>query len=221
MNYIKTLSGYLLLLFSLLLSSCERVAKNQEGRIVKTIHIYNQEWTAENLNVNHFRNGDSIPGARSPEEWVKAGESGKPAWCMIQNDPEMGKKFGKLYNWFAVNDPRGLAPEGWHIASDDEWEKLINYFGGGVMAALRLKVESVGLAGKKDKVNRIHFDGLPGGCRNNRGGFYGADSFGYWWSATEVNKEDSWSRVINFVRCDINSLHFSKYYGLSVRCVRD
>jgi uncharacterized protein (TIGR02145 family) len=64
------------------------------------------------------------PRSESDEEWEKAGNEGKPAWCFYNNDPEMGQHYGKLYNWYAVNDPRGLAPEGWHVASDDEWTQL-------------------------------------------------------------------------------------------------
>lgn len=73
------------------------------------------EWLAENLNVSCFRNGDIIDEVRSDEDWERYGNDHKPAWCYYNNDPENGKRYGKLYNWFAVNDPRGLAPKGWHI----------------------------------------------------------------------------------------------------------
>ncbi|MBM3455516.1 MAG: hypothetical protein FJX80_10255, partial [Bacteroidetes bacterium] len=95
----------------------------------KSVKIGAQTWMAENLNVSTFRNGDPIPEAKTNEEWEKAGKEGKPAWCYYENDSKNGAKYGKLYNWYAVNDSRGLAPTGWHIPSDAEWTTLENQLG--------------------------------------------------------------------------------------------
>jgi uncharacterized protein (TIGR02145 family) len=95
----------------------------------KSVKIGTQTWMTENLNVSTFRNGDPIPEAKTNEEWEKAGKEGKPAWCYYKNDPKNGAKYGKLYNWYAVNDPRGLAPVGWHIPTDAEWITLENQLG--------------------------------------------------------------------------------------------
>jgi uncharacterized protein (TIGR02145 family) len=95
----------------------------------KSVKIGTQTWMAENLNVERFRNGDLIPQAKTNEEWEKAGKEGKPAWCYYDNDPKNGAKYGKLYNWYAVNDPRGLAPAGWHIPTDAEWTTLGDQLG--------------------------------------------------------------------------------------------
>ena len=94
-----------------------------------TVKIGNQEWMTNNLNVSTFRNGDAIPEAQTSEAWEKAREERKPAWCYYDNDPANGAKYGKLYNWFAVNDSRGLAPAGYHIPTDAEWTTLENYLG--------------------------------------------------------------------------------------------
>ena len=94
----------------------------------KSVKIDNQEWMAENLNIDKFRNGDRIPEVKINEEWEKAGNEKKPAWCFYDNDPANGEKYGKLYNWHAVNDPRGLAPEGWHVPSDEEWKNFNRFF---------------------------------------------------------------------------------------------
>jgi uncharacterized protein (TIGR02145 family) len=99
----------------------------------------NQEWMTKNLDVDRFRNGDLIPHAESNEEWKKAGDDEQPAWCYYDNDPENGKKYGKLYNWYAVNDPRGLVPEGWHITSQKEWTSLVEFLGGFEIAGLKMK----------------------------------------------------------------------------------
>jgi len=81
------------------------------------VKIGNQTWSKTNLEVKTFRNGDTIPEAKTDEEWQKAAKEGKPAWCYYKNK----KKYGSiLYNWYAVNDSRQLAPEGYHIPNDDE-----------------------------------------------------------------------------------------------------
>jgi len=106
------------------------------------VTIGKQVWMIENLNVDKFRNGDPIPHAKTKEEWEKAGEEGKPAWCYYDNDPANGKKYGKLYNWYAVNDSRGLAPDGYHIPSHAEWEKLTDFLGGNSVAGAKMKSKS-------------------------------------------------------------------------------
>jgi uncharacterized protein (TIGR02145 family) len=93
-----------------------------DGRIIKTVLINNLEWTAENLNVEHYRNGELIPQFKDKEEWLKLTTG---AWCYYGNDTVNGEKYGIIYNWYAVNDSRGLAPECWHIADESEWTNLI------------------------------------------------------------------------------------------------
>jgi uncharacterized protein (TIGR02145 family) len=90
----------------------------------KETKIGNQIWMAENLNVSKFRNGDVIPEAKTAQEWLKADKEKQPAWCYYNNDVNNGNKLGKLYNAYAVNDPRGIAPEGWHVTTNVEWKKL-------------------------------------------------------------------------------------------------
>ena len=103
--------------------------QNFEANSSNLVTIGKQTWTAKNLDVNTFRNGDAVPEARSDAEWDKANKEGKPAWCYYNNDPKNGKEYGKLYNWYAVNDPRGLAPKGFHIPGNDEWKVLTDSLG--------------------------------------------------------------------------------------------
>ena len=118
-----------MLSISSLFSACNDIEnKNKqiaETDVLQEIKIGDWYWSTENLKVSKFRNGDSIAEAKTAEQWVKAGEAQKPAWCYYDNDPINGKRYGKLYNWYAVSDPRELAPVGWHIPSDVEWEDLI------------------------------------------------------------------------------------------------
>ena len=95
----------------------------------QTVTIGTQEWMTKNLDVTTFRNGDPILEAKSNEEWKIAGENQQAAWCYFENDP----KNGKLYNWYAVNDTRGLGPEGWIIPTDDDWTYLVEFLGGKIL----------------------------------------------------------------------------------------
>ncbi len=98
--------------------------------LFKTVSIGTQVWMTKNLDVCTFRNGDPIPEAKTHESWKSAGENKQPVWCYYNNDSKNGTKYGKLYNWYAVNDSRGLAPTGYHIPTDAEWTVLIDYLGG-------------------------------------------------------------------------------------------
>ena len=113
------------------------------------VKIGTQVWTSKNLEVSTFRNGEAIPEAKSKEEWAKAGVNRQPAWCYYDNDPNNGKKYGKLYNWYAVNDSRGLAPKGYYIPSDAEWTVLTDFLGGDGKAGEKMKSKS-GWKGKSN-----------------------------------------------------------------------
>jgi uncharacterized protein (TIGR02145 family) len=105
----------------------------------QTVTIGKQVWTSKNLNVATYRNGDAIPQVTDPTVW---GNLTTGAWCYYDNDPSNGTKYGKLYNWYAVNDPRGLAPIGYHIPTDAEWTKLIDYLGKESEAGKKMKSTS-------------------------------------------------------------------------------
>jgi uncharacterized protein (TIGR02145 family) len=111
----------------LLLISFFCIAQNATSVIGKTVMIGEQVWMASNLNVSKFQNGDPIYEAKTKEQWEKAGQNKKAAWCYYKNSTENGTVYGKLYNWYAVNDPRGLAPKGWHIPTRKDWDELISH----------------------------------------------------------------------------------------------
>jgi uncharacterized protein (TIGR02145 family) len=191
---------------------------------VQTVTIGNQVWMTKNLNVDKFRNGDPIPHARTDEEWKKAGENEEPAWCYYESDTRNGEKFGKLYNWYAVNDKRGLAPSGYHVPTDIEWTTLTNYLGED--NGIKLK-STKGWNNNGNGTNICGFLGLPNGIRLDEGDiyFFGIGELGYWWSSTiGLTDYDSYGRHLD---SDSNLLFRgcgSDYYngnGFSVRCLRD
>ena len=90
------------------------------------VKIGKQVWMKENLDVATFRNGEAIPFAKDKSQWLFAVANKIPAYCYVSFDQKF-EPLGKLYNWYAVNDSRGLAPIGYHIPSDDEWTLLENF----------------------------------------------------------------------------------------------
>ena len=92
-------------------------------------NIGTQVWMDENLNVSSFRNGQEIFEAKTVDDLNRASNAKSPAWCYYNFDSSNNSKFGKLYNWYAVNDSRGLAPIGWHIPTAEEWTALLSYLG--------------------------------------------------------------------------------------------
>ncbi len=108
----------------------------------QSVTIGTQTWTTKNLDVATFRNGDLIPEAKTDEEWKAAGDNKQPAWCYYDNKAANGTKYGKLYNWYAVVDARGLAPAGWHVPTDEEWTVLSTFLGGDDVAGKKMKSSS-------------------------------------------------------------------------------
>ena len=200
---------------------------DQEGKSFKTIKIGNQIWMAENLNVEHFNNGDSIPEIKNNEEWVQAGIKKKPAWCYYMNITSLGKKYGKLYNWYAVTDPRGLAPIGWHIPSEKEFKILMKSVGndGNCLKGV-VKVSDINKA-KYSGTNTSGFTAFLAGYRNIRGKFKSLGDITAYWSFSDKYVHygyaynltlTSWNNAIS----TLNSIQGNaKEDGFSVRCLKD
>lgn len=175
-----------------------------------------QLWMEKSLDVTNYSNGDPIPYVTDSAVWVNLTTG---AWCYFNNDPSSNATYGKLYNWYAVNDPRGLAPAGWHIPSDAEWTDLVNCLGGASVAGGKMKVSgtTTWLSPNTGATNSSGFAALPGGIRVNI--FTDLQSFCHMWSSTEVNSSGSFSRYITNYGAYIDKTTFPKWYGLSVRCV--
>ena len=201
-------------LFSLLLGLSVLQAQ------VKEVKIGKQVWMAKNLNVFYFKNGDAIQVVKTAEEWKKAGENHQPACCYYENNAENGKTYGLLYNWYAVNDARGLAPQGYHIPTDAEWTTLTTYLGGEEVAGTKMKNTS-GWNENGNGTNSSGFNGLPGGSRNSSGPFDAIGKVGSWWSSPELNTDDAWDLSLYYLNGFVYSFKYDKGDGLSVRCLRD
>ena len=187
---------------------------------IDSIKIEDQIWVTKNLNVASFRNGDSIPEAKSAEEWKKAGDLKRPAWCYYDNNPTNGNKYGKLYNWFAITDKRGLVPSGWHVPTDAEWSKLTDFLNDDDDAGVMLK-SCKGWEAQGNGDNTLGFTGLPGGYRDKDGSFLKIGYSGYWWSSSEDGTSLAWCHCLNFSSTDMLGSINEKQDGFSVRCLKN
>lgn len=207
-------------LFGLLFTSLKNDGgSDKTSEKISEVKIGEQIWMSGNLSVEHFRNGDPIPQAKSKKQWRKAGKEGKPAWCYYGLDPYIGEKYGKLYNWYAINDPRGLAPKGWRIPSSDDWNTLVEFLGGKSPAGIALKAKS----DWKGKIgsNSSGFGGAPGGFRNAEGIFTFLGDYGKWWTISTDDPSNAWCQYLYKGYDMCMKYYLNKAYGLSVRCIKD
>ena len=221
-----------------------------EGKKYSTAKFGSQVWMLENLNVSKFRNGDIIKQVKSTEEWEQATKNGEPVWCYyenraVQSDPVNGSIYGKLYNWHAIKDSRGLSPKGWHVPSFDEWTILFNFVGGIENSAYKLKSKdswepfkdwdldlnkSYTIKAYTGGINYLGFNALPGGYISNIIGFNESKGIvGSWWSTTEnysfpndinydigpLEKEGINYSKLNYEQCQKDQILIIKIYHSS------
>jgi len=208
------------LIFSFGLNNSISQVTDYDGKTYNTVTIGTQEWMAENLNVEHYRNGDIIPQIQDNEKWNHLVTG---AWRYYDNDSKKGKKYGKLYNWYAVIDSRGLAPDGWHIPSDDEWTELNDYLGGGRGVEEKLKSNS-GWYHNSNGTNESGFGALPGGFCYGNGEFHEISKYCYFWSTLEYKDKEyksAWCRYLDDVNSTMLRNACYKDCGLSIRCIKN
>ncbi len=185
----------------------------------KEVRIGNQTWMTENLNVDRFRNGDVIPQAKTQAEWESAGRNGRPAWCYYGNLDANGLSYGKLYNWFAINDSRGLAPTGWRVASKSDWASLISYVGNETNAGSKLKYVS-GWESGGDGGDNYGFKALPSGRREANGNFSLLARGSLYWTSSNDSGENAFFVGMFHSDGEVSIRTFSKGNGFAVRCVK-
>jgi len=182
--------------------------------------ICTQEWMSKNLDVTNYRNGDPIPQVNNPLDWSNLTTG---AWCYYNNDPANGAIYGKLYNWYAVNDPRGLAPIGWHIPTWQEWVTLSNCLGGDAVSGGPMKETGTihWIAPNSGATNLSGFAALPGGWRGQGGGFSSKGFQAYWWSSNFFSSIFPWGRMLENTSAIAGGGANIETHGFSVRCILD
>ena len=192
-----------------------------DGNIYKTVKIGTQWWMAENLKTVRYNNGDSIPNVKILNDWIHLTVG---AYCNYDNDENNVSTYGRLYNWYTLNDERKLAPTGWHISTDLEWDILTNYLGGEVLAGGRLKeTNTLHWKSPNSGANNLSgFTALPGGFRQHAGPFISIGYIGVFWTDTEYGMDKALKQILWFHESYIEkSLWEYKNAGLSIRCVKN
>jgi uncharacterized protein (TIGR02145 family) len=220
------------------LSARGAIVADVDANIYSTVRIGSQVWMGENLKTTKYKNGTDIPLITDNTAWSNLIT---PGYCWYSNDAATYKAtFGALYNWYTVNTGN-LCPAGWHVPTDAEWTTLENYLiangfnydgtttGNKYAKALASTTlwsssTNAGAVGNTDypvKRNSTGFTGLPGGTRDITGIFGLCGYYGYWWSATESNATNAWSRYLSFIYDYVYRYSFDKKFAFSVRCVKD
>jgi len=213
-----------------------------DGNVYNTVTIGTQVWLKENLKVTHYRNGDLIPNVTDGMAWSNLTTG---AYCNFNNDANnYSTIYGRLYNWYAVNDSRNIAPVGWHVPTHDEWTSLERAIctSGTCAAEFPYDNTTTGLrgtdeGGKLKEIGTTHwqnpntgatnetgFLALPGDYRSGNGTYTTNDDigrFGDWWEATENGATSAWYRYLSYNNANVGRNFDDKRDGLSVRCIRD
>jgi hypothetical protein len=212
----KKQTNYIYLVLGLILIFTSFTNANSQS----TVKIGTQTWTTKNLDVSKYRNGDEIPHVDDPLTWSKLTYG---AWCYYENNDSNGSTYGKLYNMYAVLDPRGLAPAGFHIPSDKDWTILTDYLGGKDEAGVKMKEAGTTHWPRPNTgaTNSSGFTGLPGGYRDDNGVFVSLGVNGFWWSSTEGFTYFAWNRYPDTLYGLVGRDFGYKSYGMSIRCLAD
>lgn len=252
-NWTQENSGVTNILNSIFCKSSDlMIAVGDNGKIIKysvpisnttieEVTIGNQTWMKKNLDVAYYRNGDPIPQVTDPTQWVNLTTG---AWCYYNNDPATDEVYGKLYNWAAMSDPRGLAPEGWHIPSDEEWKTLemhlgmskqdadvIGFRGGANNVGGKLKETSFSKwqSPNTNATNESGFTALPSGYRICYTGEFYYQKYGVSFpTSTEYSDKHLWARHLSYISGSIyrhanpeGDELCTKNSGWPVRCIKD
>jgi uncharacterized protein (TIGR02145 family) len=191
------------------------------GKTYRTVKIGGQWWMAENLKETEYRDHSTIPNVTDELIWK---DLSTDAYCAYNNNESTANTYGYLYNWYAVNDSRNIAPAGWHVPTDAEWTTLSTYLGGegGAGGKLKEKGTTHWTSPNTGATNQSGFTALPGGYRDYiYGYFYYLGDYAYFWSSTGAGANDAYHRKLNFSNSDLNSNYYNKQNGFSVRLLKD
>lgn len=186
-----------------------------QGYEYETVQIGDQCWFSENLQSENYNNGDAIPAGLSDGDWNNT-NSGSVA--VFEESVSNLETYGRLYNWYAVDDARGLCPSGWHVPTDEEWTMMTDFLGGASVAGDQLKSDD-GWEGGGNGTNSSGFSGLPGGFRSEDGGF-SILPLGDWWSSSP-NGSGAWYRGLRSESESVIRDDNNQGAGFSVRCVQN
>lgn len=195
-----------------------------DGNTYPTIMIGSQMWMAENLRTTRYNNEVEIAGNLSNAQWSAATFG---AYSYPYGNPEWDDAYGKLYNWFAVTDTNGLCPQGWKIPEDEDWADLLTYLGGSLVAGGKMKSTRTAPEPhprwelpNAEATNESGFNAYPGGDRFTNGLYYNFGRIGAFWTSTEANIANAWSRGLSYATPSVARNSYDQRNGFSVRCIK-
>jgi uncharacterized protein (TIGR02145 family) len=200
---------------------CGGTVTDYDGNFYRTVRIGDQCWMMDNLKVTHYRNGDPIPNVTDAGEWHSLGTG---ASCDYNNDPANADIYGRLYNFYAVTDIRNIAPEGWHVATDEDWQTLVDFLGGEEVAGGKLKLPGTTywLDPNTGATNESGCTALPGGYRSEYGSFTVMGNQARFWTSTMNGSANfGWYYFLSYDSLQSVRTWLYAQFGLSVRCVKD
>jgi uncharacterized protein (TIGR02145 family) len=204
-----------------------------DGNIYNIITIGSQVWMAENLKTTKYIDGTEIPNVTNSNSWGGLSTGG---YSNYNNDISNVEAYGRLYNWYAVNDSRKICPTGWHVSSDNEWKILEMYLGmSQAQADLSNSERGINEGGKLKEAGTLHwlspntgannssgFTALPGMYRNEIGVFATpANGGGFWWTSSMNNSTSSFYHAVQYNVSTVWRFYHPLTSGFSVRCIKD
>jgi len=216
---LTTLLGFVFF-FSNFAQNLQDSVTDADKNVYHTVVIGNEIWMVENLKTTHYNNGDPIPQISNPTQWSYQTIG---AYCDYKNEPDNAEVYGRIYNWFAVNDSRKICPSGFHVPTNAEWGTLIVNLGDSIKAVNSMKeAGSLHWKGKnKSSTNSSGFTALPGGFRAFEGTFVLFGKGAYWWAADANKEKEAYYTFIFSGRETIGRASGDKEPGNSVRCLKD
>ena len=197
-----------------------------DGNIYNTVTIGDQVWMSENLRTTRYNDGSAIPSFPVNQGWkdCRNGEIG--AYAEYNNDPNTVPVYGRLYNWYAVNDERGLCPPCWRVPTDDDWKKLVNFIGGGFPfngGKLKETGSTHWASPNTGATDEVGFTALPAGLRHHEGYYQQTTYEASFWTASkdEIHNEYAWAYLLVYNKVEGTRGSEGQMYGFSVRCMRD
>jgi uncharacterized protein (TIGR02145 family) len=211
--------------------SVPSIVKDIDGNVYHTVVIGKQVWLQENLRTKKYRNGKSIAKNITKAQW-STDKSG--ACAVYDNDSIKENAFGLLYNWYAIANPAGLCPVGWHVPKDSEWNTMVKYLDDYADTTELKRVQSEIAGGELKEIGYAHwttpntgatgtsnFLGYAGGNKSTDGKCNDVGAYGYWWTATASSAAEAYGRLLSYFNGNIDRFKTSKNLGFSVRCVKN
>ena len=189
-----------------------------DGNVYETVTIGNQCWMKQNLKTTKYRDGSPIEYVADTADW---NDLTSDAFCWYNNSLDSCNTYGALYNWHAATSIHNLAPEGWHVSTDAEWEAMVDFLGSGTGGQLKEEGIEHWKTPNTSASNSSGFTALPGGYRGISGTFYQNRSYGSWWSTSEYSESSAWSHELYYISPGILRVFSDKNYAFSIRCVKD